>query len=138
MRIDSLSPESPGGPVVHDFLVHLLGGDLGRAAHWVTEDMVFLGRHGWRGEATPFRDDAQLAPGSIRQLPPEEVQAIPPKQQREAFETEIKKGEYVFFAILKASGSRATLGIIARDTPDGFRVARLFDTKHVKRVLLSH
>lgn len=129
---------SPASGVVDRFLRLLMVGRLKAAAKLVTPDVVFLQRHGWHGEATPFRDDAQYQAGSLRQLPPEEVHAIPPEQQRAAFETVIGPNEYVFFAILRTPTSRATLGLIARETSDGHRVSRIFDTKAVKPVLLNH
>src|SRR5690606_34166961 len=103
-----------------------------------TDDWVFLQRHGWHGEASPFLEDAQYQAGSLRQLPPPEVHAIPPEQQRAAFEAEISTDELVFFAIIRTPTSRATVGIVARETPECHRVARVFDTKAVKPVLLGH
>ena len=136
LEMERPSRESPAAEAVLTFLRLLLIGRLDAAAQYATSDMVFLGRHRWRGEATPFRDDARYQEGSLRQLPPEEVTAIPPDKQRTAFEVTVGPNEYVFFAIVRTSTSRATLGIIARDTGDGYAIARLFDTKHVRGTLL--
>jgi len=127
---------APGAAHVLRFLRLLLAGRLKEAAAGVTADMVFLGRRGWHGEATPFRDDAKLQEGSLRQLPPEEVAAIDPEKQRVAFEVTIGPNELVYFAIVRTPMSYATLGIIAREEEGGYLISRLFDTKRVKETLL--
>lgn len=137
MKLEPLRDEAPAGEVVDTFLRTLLAGRLQAAARMITPDMVFLGRVGWHGEATPFREDARLQAGSLRQLPREEVAAISPERQVAAFETEIRSDEYVFFAIIRTATSRATLGIIAREVDEGYAIARLFDTRRVREVLLS-
>ena len=56
--------DSPAADTVAMFLNTLLAGRLDAAAELVTRDMVFLGRHGWHGQGSPFRDDAKLQKGS--------------------------------------------------------------------------
>src|SRR5690606_33327688 len=112
MRLADTDDASPAAEAVDRFLRLLLLGRLNAAAQLTTSDVIFLQRHGWRGEDTPFREDAEYQAGSLRQLPVEEVSAIPAAQQRAAFEAVISDQERVFFAIVRTATSRATLGLI--------------------------
>ena len=76
MRLETTTGRAaPASATVDRFLRLLLAGRLEAAAKHVSSDVVFLGRAGWHGEATPFREDALYQKGSLRQLPPAEVAA---------------------------------------------------------------
>lgn len=137
MQLDRADQDAPAAPTVAEFLRNLLAGRLDAATDHISPDMVFLGRKGWNGDGTPFRQDARLQEGSLRQLPPEDVARVPLEEQREAFEAVIAPNEYVFFAVIRTAGSFATLGIITRRVNGKFLIARLFDTKNVKAMLLA-